>query len=102
MDGSLHRSSSLTLTLFPLFSFYSISQTGDAIVGITPLYHAHYCVHYNPQMKQEELLFCEPDKDEFAIVLGWCMLISVPFMIATILVYRFVALKNLHGKCFTA
>lgn len=58
-------------------------------------------------MTTEQLFYCEvPDGDNpnsthsFDTAIAYVMLLSVPFLFATILVYRFVPeLYNLHGKC---
>lgn len=58
-------------------------------------------------MTTEHLLYCEvSDEDDpnsthsFDTAIAYFMLLSVPFLIATIFVYRFVPeLYNLHGKC---
>lgn len=78
---------------------------GNAIVGTTSIQHINYCIYVDPKTNKQRLWYCDghPDEDLFQEVLGWCMLISVPFMIATIFVYRIVdKLRNLHGKCFIA
>ncbi|XP_055296031.1 G-protein coupled receptor Mth2-like isoform X2 [Sitodiplosis mosellana] len=85
---------------------YQIVHNGDILINNDTLSSQKYCFHgkYNKATDKVDLklLICleVPESHPRYAILATCMLISVLFIIATLLVYAFVPkLQNLQGKC---
>ncbi|XP_055301255.1 G-protein coupled receptor Mth2-like [Sitodiplosis mosellana] len=76
---------------------------GDEITSKHPRNQSEYCLKKNDDNEMIAEICEEPDdvNPKKFIRSGIGLLVSVPFLIATFLVYLFVPeLRNLHGKCF--
>ncbi|XP_055309688.1 G-protein coupled receptor Mth2-like [Sitodiplosis mosellana] len=94
------------------FHYYAknfvITHTGHVLVDNELFNHREYCIRVTPGRTKAvniQVMLCMkggPDVPSTRhSILPYALLTSIPFLIATFLIYIFIPeLRNLHGKCF--